>query len=178
MPASSTRTPWSAAATRPLHDEMATIDDAADADALAAVIGALQRTGAGGGVGVYVDTDSKDSTRYLVHFTQSGLGLPDESYYRDERHAEVLAAYPGHIARMFGLVYRRATRPTTSRPRPASSRWRPNLPRRTGTWSSAATLTSATTCARSPTCRPKWVGFDWAGWATALGAGPEVALRN
>ena len=49
----------------------------------------------GGGVGVYVDTDSKNSTRYLVHFTQSGIGLPDESYFRDEQHAEVLAAYPG-----------------------------------------------------------------------------------
>jgi putative endopeptidase len=59
----------------------------------------------GGGVGLYVDTDSKDSTRYLVHLSQSGIGLPDESYYRDEQHAEVLAAYPGHIARMFGLVF-------------------------------------------------------------------------
>ena len=55
--------------------------------------------------GVYVDTDSKDSTRYLLHLTQSGLGLPDESYYRDPQHAEILAAYPGHIARMFALVY-------------------------------------------------------------------------
>ena len=66
--------------------------------ALAAVLGALQRTGVGGGAGVYVDTDSKDSTRYLLHLSQSGLGLPDESYYRDEQHAEILAAYPGHIA--------------------------------------------------------------------------------
>ncbi len=36
---------------------------------------------------------------------QSGLGLPDESYYRDEQHAEILAAYPQHIAAMFTLVY-------------------------------------------------------------------------
>ena len=90
---------------QPLLDELATIDDAADAAALAAVIGALQRTGVGGGVGLYIDTDSKDSTRYLVHLSQSGIGLPDESYYRDEQHAAVLAAYPGHIARMFGLVF-------------------------------------------------------------------------
>ncbi|MGZ4529353.1 MAG: peptidase M13, partial [Mycobacterium sp.] len=35
---------------QPLLDELATIDDAADADALAATVGALQRTGVGGGV--------------------------------------------------------------------------------------------------------------------------------
>ena len=37
--------------------------------------------------------------------SQSGLGLPDESYYRDPQHAEILAEYPKHIARMFALVY-------------------------------------------------------------------------
>ena len=69
------------------------------------MLGRLQRAGSGGGVGFYIDTDSKDSSRYLLHFGQSGLGLPDESYYRDEQHAEILAAYPGHIAAMFALVY-------------------------------------------------------------------------
>src|SRR6516164_5968575 len=49
----------------PLRDELASVDDAADAAALAAVVGRLQRTGVGGGASVYVDTDSKDSTRYL-----------------------------------------------------------------------------------------------------------------
>ena len=77
----------------PLLAELALISDAADSAALATVLGALQRTGVGGGAGAYVDTDSKDSTRYLLHFTQSGLGLPDESYYRDPAHAAVLAAY-------------------------------------------------------------------------------------
>src|SRR6202012_1598848 len=91
---------------QPLLDELTIIDRAADATALAAAIGELQRTGVGGGVAMYVDTDSKNSARYLVHFTQSGIGLPDESYFRDEQHAAVLAAYPRHIARMFSLVYR------------------------------------------------------------------------
>lgn len=100
---------------------------------MAAALGTLQRAGVGGGIGVYVDTDSKDSTRYLVHFTQSGIGLPDESYYRDEQHAAVLAAYPGHIARMFGLVYG-ARAVTMPKPRTASSRWRPNSPTRIGMW--------------------------------------------
>src|SRR5690625_1601246 len=72
----------------PLHDELSPIEAAPDADALAAVLGGLQRTGVGGGAGLYVDTDAKDSTRYLVHVGQSGLGLPDESYYRDDRSEE------------------------------------------------------------------------------------------
>ena len=103
-PASSTTTPSSAAACSRCSTSWRLIDGAADPAALAAVVGALQRTGVGGGVGLYVDTDSKNSTRYLVHVTQSGLGLPDESYYRDEQHAAILAAYPAHIAAMFALV--------------------------------------------------------------------------
>ena len=90
---------------QPLLDELALIDGATDTTALAAVVGALQRTGVTGGVGVYIDTDAKNSSRYLAYLTQSGIGLPDESYYRDEQHADVLAAYPQHIARMFALVY-------------------------------------------------------------------------
>ncbi len=78
----------------PLHDELATIDSAADATELAAALGTLQRAG-GRRHRVYVDTDSRDSTRYLVHFTQSGIGLPDEFYYRDEQHRRRASGSPG-----------------------------------------------------------------------------------
>ncbi len=158
---------------RPLRDEMSVIDDAADADALARAIGALQRTGAGGGVGVYVDTDAKDSARYLVHFTQSGLGLPDESYYREERHAEVLEAYPGHIARMFGLVFGGdpadhivvADRIVALEAKLAEAHWDVVKRRDADLTYNLRTFAEL---------RDESVGFDWAGWATALGAGPEV----
>ncbi len=125
---------------QPLLDELATIDATDDPAALAAVLGGLQRTGVGGGASAYIDTDSKDSTRYLLHLSQSGLGLPDESYYRDEQHAVILAAYPRHIAKMFALVY--AAAPTTTPiPQRASSPWSPSWPPRTGTSSSVATPT-------------------------------------
>lgn len=88
----------------PLLEELALIDAATGPADLAAVIGRFQRTAVGGAVGLYVDTDSKDSSRYLVHLSQSGLGLPDESYYRDEQHAAILGAYPAHIARMFACA--------------------------------------------------------------------------
>jgi putative endopeptidase len=166
---------------QPLRDELALIDDAADATALAAAVGALQRTGVGGGVAMYVDTDAKDSARYLVHFSQSGIGLPDESYFRDERHAEVLAAYPGHIARMFGLVYagdpaehaETAARIVALETKLAAAHW--DVVKRRD----AALTYNLRTFAE---LQIEAVGFDWTGWATALGSTPdalaEVVVRQ
>ncbi len=166
---------------QPLREELAVIDDAADPAALAAALGALQRTGVGGGVGLYVDTDSKDSTRYLVHLTQSGLGLPDESYYREERHAEVLAAYPGHIAKMFALVFggdagehaETAARIVALETKLAAAHW--DVVKRRDAELTYNLRTFAD-------LRTEGAGFDWAGWVTALGGTPtsvaEVVVRQ
>ena len=159
----------------PLLDELAGIDAAATPDALAGVLGALQRTGVGGGTGVYVDTDSKNSTRYLLHLSQSGLGLPDESYYRDPQHADILAAYPEHVARMFGLVYgtpdghaETATRIVALETKIADAHW--DVVKRRD-----ADLTyNLRTFADLPNEAP---GFDWAGWVAALGSSPEQAAE-
>jgi putative endopeptidase len=86
---------------RPLLDEIAT---AADRDAVAGVLGRLQRDGGPPLIGIFIATDAKDSTRYLVHLSQSGLGLPDESYYREDSYAEIRAAYVKHLARLAELV--------------------------------------------------------------------------
>lgn len=156
----------------PLLAELAGIDTATNPEALATLIGGLQRSGAGGGVGLYVDTDSKDSSRYLVHLTQSGLGLPDESYYRDEQHAAILGAYPGHIAAMFALVFGgspdeyadRAGRIVALETKLAAAHW--DVVRRRD-----ADLTyNLRTFADLPVDAP---GFDWNGWITAVGASPE-----
>lgn len=161
---------------QPLHDELAAVDGAADAAALAAVVGALQHTGVGGGVGVYIDTDAKDSSRYLVHVNQSGIGLPDESYYRDERHAQVLAAYPGHIARMFALVYGgedqdhadTAARIVALETKLAAAHW--DVVKRRD-----AELTyNLRTFAQLQT---ESAGFDWTGWVTALGSTPDAVAE-
>ncbi len=157
---------------QPLLDELATVDAAADAAELAAVLGGLQRTGVGGGAGAYIDTDSKDSTRYLLHLSQSGLGLPDESYYRDEQHAEILAGYPRHIAAMFALVYGgaaddhadTAARIVALESKLAAAHW--DVVKRRD-----ADLTyNLRTFVELPTEAP---GFDWTGWVTAMGTTPE-----
>ncbi len=159
---------------QPLLDELATVDAAPTADALAVVLGGLQRTGVGGGTGVYVDTDSKNSTRYLLHLSQSGLGLPDESYYRDPQHAEILAAYPGHIARMFALVLGGdaeshaddAARIVALETELAAAHWDVVKRRDADLTYNLRTFTDL------PVEAP---GFDWTNWVSAIGTTPEAA---
>jgi putative endopeptidase len=154
---------------QPLLDELATIDNAADPTGLAAAMGALQRTGVGGGVATYVDTDAKNSARYLVYLSQSGIGLPDESYFREERHAAVLAAYPGHIAQMFSLVFggnpgdhaETAARIVALETKLAAAHWDVVKRRDADLTYNLRTFAELQTDA---------TGFDWAGWATALGS--------
>ncbi|WP_433757855.1 M13 family metallopeptidase [Nocardia sp. CA-135398] len=88
----------------PIAGELTEIYEVADRSALAGLLGRLQRTGVGGALAFYVDTDDKDSNRYLVHATQSGIGLPDESYYRQDEFAEIRDRYVEHIGRMFALA--------------------------------------------------------------------------
>lgn len=160
----------------PLLAELATIAAAPDREALALVLGRLQRTGIGGGTGVYVDTDSKDSTRYLLHMSQSGLGLPDESYYRDVAHAEILAAYPGHIARMLGLVHGEGDHAATAdrivalETKLAAAHWDVVKRRDADLTYNLRAFTEL--ASEAP-------GFDWSGWVGALGAAPEeVVVRQ
>lgn len=68
-----------------------------------AELGRLERLGAGGFLQAFVDNDPGDPERYLVFLEQGGLGLPDESYYRDEKFAEIRTAYRAHLERMLGL---------------------------------------------------------------------------
>jgi putative endopeptidase len=86
---------------KPLLDEVAAAGDRA---ALAAVLGRRQREARTALLGTFVATDPKNATRYLVQLEQSGLGLPDESYYREDAYAEIRAAYVAHLARLAELV--------------------------------------------------------------------------
>ncbi|KWX66061.1 M13 family metallopeptidase [Mycobacterium sp. NAZ190054] len=161
---------------QPLLDELAAVDAADTPDALARVTGALQRTGVGGGTGLYVDTDSKNSSRYLLHLTQSGIGLPDESYFREEQHADILAAYPGHIAAMFGLVYgggadahtETAARIVALETKLAAAHW--DVVKRRDADLTYNLRSFAEVVEQAP-------GFDWAGWLSGLGASSEQAAE-
>ncbi|MZD07435.1 peptidase M13 [Streptomyces sp. SID5785] len=86
---------------RPLLDEVAGIGDVRE---LAGFLGRFERTGGSGLFGAYIDTDDRDSDRYLFNLLQGGLGLPDESYYRDEKFAETREKYEAYLTELFSLA--------------------------------------------------------------------------
>ncbi|WP_224244412.1 M13 family metallopeptidase [Hyalangium gracile] len=54
---------------------------------------------------VFVGQDARQTTRYIVYATQSGLGLPDRDYYskQEPRFVEVRAAYQAYIEKLLTL---------------------------------------------------------------------------
>jgi putative endopeptidase len=90
----------------PVQPTLAAIDALADLGELAAFLGDFERRGGGGLFGSFVDTDDRNSDRYLVNITQGGIGLPDESYYRDEKFAEIRTKYVDYMEKMLTLAGR------------------------------------------------------------------------
>jgi len=89
---------------QPIADDLAAVAGVRDVEGLVRTIGALERAGVSGTFHLWVDTDAKQSDRYIVNLYQGGLGLPDESYYKDDTFAEVRSAYVNHVARMLELA--------------------------------------------------------------------------
>ena len=88
---------------RPLLDAVDSLRDVRD---LAAFLGEFEQIGGSGAFAVYVDVDGKNSDRMLFNVVQGGLGMPDESYYHDEKFAEIRGKYVAFLTRMFELVER------------------------------------------------------------------------
>ncbi|WP_255951824.1 M13 family metallopeptidase [Streptomyces odontomachi] len=89
---------------QPLHEHLDAITALGDLDALVEYVGGLERRGGNGFFDSYVDTDDRNSERYLVNLVQGGIGLPDESYYREDKFADIRAEYVVHLEKMFGLA--------------------------------------------------------------------------
>jgi putative endopeptidase len=71
---------------------------------LAALIGRLFRSDVSGLFSIYPAPDAGNPERILLYIGQGGLGLPDESYYREEKFAGIVTAYGEYIARLLGLA--------------------------------------------------------------------------
>ncbi|CAA9322559.1 MAG: Metallopeptidase [uncultured Nocardioidaceae bacterium] len=87
----------------PMRADLARLESIEELDDLVAFVGGMERRGMSGFFGAYVDTDDRDSDRYLVHLTQGGLGLPDESYYREDKFDDIRSAYRAHVTRMLAM---------------------------------------------------------------------------
>ena len=88
----------------PIKPLLQAVEGLRDVRDLAAFLGELERVGGVGLFGSYVDTDDRNSDRYLVNLFQGGLGLPDESYYRAEKFAEIREKYLAHLEALLGLA--------------------------------------------------------------------------
>src|SRR3954469_6633750 len=88
----------------PIRGDLDTLSGLTSFDELVEFVGSLERRGGRGFFGAYVDTDDRDSDRYLVKIVQGGIGLPDESYYREEKFAETRQAYVAYLTRLFELT--------------------------------------------------------------------------
>ncbi|AIY00492.1 putative peptidase [Arthrobacter sp. PAMC 25486] len=93
-----------AAGATPLAQKLAAIDAADSIDALARLMGEFDRTGGSTLFGAYVNNDAGNPDRALLHLFQAGLGLPDESYYREEKFESVRTAYVTHVQTMLELA--------------------------------------------------------------------------
>ena len=90
-----------AAPLQPIFERIDAISDTAD---LARYWGWAARHGVGGVFDISRDADPGDPARYVIFFGQSGLGLPDEEYYRLDQHAGIRTAYLAHIEKTLALA--------------------------------------------------------------------------
>ena len=148
-------------------ERVAAVQDPAD---VMATTGAFSRAGILGLVMPFVNTDDRDPSRYVVYLEQAGLGLPDESYYREDQHEAKRTAYVGHVERMLALASwpdpaGAAARVMALETRLAAGHWDKVTnrdPVKTYTLLDLAGLTDL-----GP-------GIDWPGYLAGLGAAPSA----
>ncbi|MFE6967673.1 M13 family metallopeptidase [Agromyces sp. NPDC057679] len=88
----------------PIAGQLVDVSLVSSVPSLLETLGRLERQGVAGFAQLYVDNDPGDPERYLVFVEQGGIGLPDESYFREERFESVREAYRSHLERMLRLA--------------------------------------------------------------------------
>lgn len=87
----------------PLRERVAAISSYDD---LLKTLAYLHKEGASGVWAFFVDQDSKQSTKYILHLWQGGLGLPERDYYlkEDAEQKRVRDGYIVHIEKLLRLA--------------------------------------------------------------------------
>ena len=88
----------------PIQAELDAVAAIKDKAGLIRELAALQRVGVPGLFVLFVRTDAKKSDQYAAYLEQGGLGLPNESYYREAKYESIRTAYVAHVGKMMALA--------------------------------------------------------------------------
>lgn len=88
----------------PLRARLAEVFATESVAGLVALAGRLFRADVSGLFYIYPAPDAGNPDRILLYTGQGGLGLPDESYYREEKFAPMVQAYREYVQAMLGLA--------------------------------------------------------------------------
>ncbi|QSZ48996.1 M13-type metalloendopeptidase [Paenarthrobacter sp. OM7] len=88
----------------PIRGRLEDVNAVGSTQELAGLIGRLFRSDVSGLFSIYPAPDAGNPERILLYIGQGGLGLPDESYYREEKFADIVSAYTGYVAKMLALA--------------------------------------------------------------------------
>jgi putative endopeptidase len=158
----------------PIGPLLEQVDALTEVSQLGTFLGSFERRGGGGLFGSYVDSDDRNSDRYVVNMLQGGIGLPDESYYREEKFAEIREKYLAYLERILTLA---------ERPDPARTAARVlalEIRIAKGHWERADTRDvlktyNLTTIGELKATLPS---FDFDAWVTALGGSGETIAET
>ena len=82
-----------------IEDQLKAIDVAADKAELTRSLGAMNPAGGPDLIGIAVYGDPGAPETNIIHIEQSGLGLPDEAYYREDHYAPIREAYADMVSK-------------------------------------------------------------------------------
>ncbi|WP_353066304.1 M13 family metallopeptidase [Arcanobacterium hippocoleae] len=88
----------------PLAGELAEIQAAQSHEQLAVILGKMLMTGVDAPFGLDIDANRNNPEEYITWISQSGLGLPDEAFYREASYAQIRQAYQEFIPTLYSLA--------------------------------------------------------------------------
>ncbi len=89
---------------KPIEPDFAKVDAISDKAAFIPALATFQRDGLTGLFMVFVAPDFKKSDQYILYVNQSGLSLPDEAYYREDKFKPIREKFVAHVEKMFELA--------------------------------------------------------------------------
>lgn len=87
----------------PIRADISAIYETSSIEELIKLSGSFYRRGVSGFIQAGASSDAGSPDRNLMTFMQGGLGLPDESYYREEQFNELRGEYQEHLGRLLAL---------------------------------------------------------------------------